>query len=123
MKETKKQIKAQLTNELSRKYRDRISEAEDRAAKWHKKYADACETTYTYRKLVDELKEENESLKEELKQHREWIERMQEFCNLPEDEREEACRTYIGKVRSEKAANEAFTALEGMYSQLFKWVR
>ena len=114
MKENNKKIKAQLTNELSRKFERRITEANERSDYWKNKFVESENKRHELRKEISEIKEEKEQLQIELNQYKEWIDRMQEFCNLPEEERTEAVRTYITEKQSSIAANRAFEKLSSM---------
>jgi len=60
------------------------------------------------------LRDENKTLKQKLSQYEEWVERMQEFCNLPEDERKQAFLTYIDGIKSRKERDEAMKGLSSI---------
>lgn len=118
-KETKKQIKGQVINEVSRRYKTQLLEVEEREKKWRKCWIDACGTIEKFRKHNEELKEENDSLKGKIKQYEEWIERMQEYCNLPDGERESAFKTYLDGIKAKKESAEVLSRLGKMYSTIF----
>lgn len=92
MKETKKQIKAQLTNEISLRFKKRI---------------DVLETELKY--VRSELREcDNQrrkaehtvhKLQDKVEQYEDWIRRLQEFMDMEPDAREKAIADL--KVRSE----------------------
>ena len=115
MKETKKQIKAQVINELNRKFeRDTqyLKERGDRLAQKN------CELSNENDRLIKEnrkFKEENENLKAELAQHKEWIERMQDFCNLPEAERAPAFKTYLDGIGAKAKSDKELAAIGKFY--------
>lgn len=56
---------------------------------------------------IDSLSEENEKLKAELASKSEWIERMQEFCNMSDEDR----KNYIEAEIAKKDAHQAMTIL------------
>ena len=122
MKETKKQIKAQLINEMSKKLDAKFKDVEERATRWKNNYYEACAKCNELAKEKDRLQEENETLKDQLNQHKEWIERMQEFCNLPEEERQSAMKTYIEGIEAKKNADEMFTASASLFKNLFGYM-
>jgi SMC interacting uncharacterized protein involved in chromosome segregation len=69
------------------------------------------------RSKCSKLEESNTELTEKVSQYEEWIERMQDFCNLPENERQKAFATYLDGIKSKTEANEAISNLERMYSK------
>lgn len=96
MKETRKQIEAQVRNKLAKQYNERLDLAnKGKAEAW---------------KNNQDLKEENERLKEKIEQYEDWIERLQEFCNLPEDMRDKAIRKYTTEVKMQEEFNSFMNA-------------
>lgn len=123
MKETKKQIKAQLTNELQKKYDKRLSEAMAKGEEWKKRYFEANDKLNKKCKECKNLEEENEELKQKLDEYKDWIERMQEFCNLPDGEREPAFKEYLDGIKAKKNADESFTAISRLFQPFFSSLR
>lgn len=101
MKETRKQIEAQVRNKLAKQYNERLELA-------NKGKAEAWKAFY---RANQDLKEENERLKEKIEQYEDWIYRLQEFCNLPEDMRDKAIREYTEEVKMREELN-SFTNSE-----------
>ena len=100
MKETRKQIEAQVRNKLAKQYNERLELA-------NKGKAEAWKAFYG---ANQDLKEENERLKEKIEQYENWIERLQEFCNLPEDMRDKAIRKYTEEVKMREELNSFMNA-------------
>lgn len=123
MKETKKQIKAQVVNEVRRQYDQKLQQKTEVIELWKKKYLEVEAVRRDVSKECRLLREENELLKQKVAQYEEWIERMQEFCNLPEEERKQAFTTYMDGIKSRMERDEemkAFGSLFGHYmSMLF----
>ena len=119
MKESKKKIKAQLTNELHKKYDKRLSEAKEKIDEWRKRYFEANEKLNKKCRECRNLEEENEELKQKLDEYKDWIERMQEFCNMPDGERELAFKEYLAGIKAKKEASEKFTAISRLFSPFF----
>lgn len=115
-KETKKQLKAQIINEVQRSYRNKMESYENRITNLSNLFQKEQEHSRKLGKKCAELEESNNELKEKVAQYEEWVERMQDFCNLPENERQKAFATYLDEVRSKAAANEAISRLERMCS-------
>ena len=80
-KESKKQIKAQLTNEINAKFSRQLAEL-------RAKNASLIEECVRRRKEVADLKQENMALKEKVEKLEDWNRRLQEFMDMSPDERE-----------------------------------
>lgn len=115
-KETKKQIKAQVINELQRSYQRKIDSYEERIKRLSDMFQNEQERNRELRSKCSKLEENNTELTEKVSQYEEWIERMQDFCNLPEHDRQYAFKTYLSEIESKAEANEAISNLERMYS-------
>ena len=92
MKETKKQIKAQLINEVSAQYRYKIARLENQIKYMENRLAQQHQETLEYRQRA--LKAE-----EELEKHQDWNRRLQEFMDMEPDARDKAITDL--KVRSD----------------------
>ena len=118
MKETKKQIKAQLINEVNRMYEHKMEALQKSLDTWRnnaKLNADEChKATVEARKL----ERENNELKGKLAQYEEWVERMQDFCNLPEQERHDAFKTYLDGIKAKAEHDQAMASFGNMFSRL-----
>lgn len=92
MKETKKQIKAQLINEVSAQYRYKMARLENQIKYMENRLAQQHQETLEYRQRA--LKAE-----EELEKYQDWNRRLQEFMDMDPDARDKAIADL--KVRSE----------------------
>ena len=98
-KETVKQIKARLVNDVRKQYESKLQDLNNKLIYWKQrsnKYESECEA------LVQDnnrLKNENEILRDKLSQYEDWIIRMQEFCNLKDSERPQAFKMYIEGIQ------------------------
>ena len=115
-KETKKQLKAQIINDVQRSYRNKMESYEERITNLSNLFQKEQEYSRKLGKKCAELEESNNELKEKVAQYEEWVDRMQDFCNLPENERQQAFVTYLDEIRSKTEANEAISRLQRMYS-------
>lgn len=118
-KETKKQIKAQLINELSRKFDERVKDIKASAKRWQDEYLEIQKSSLDLVKKNKELTDENLELKEKIAQYDEWIERMQDFCNLPEHDRQYAFKTYLSEIESKAEANAVLNNLSHLFNNYF----
>ncbi len=87
MKETKKQITIQVTNKLTSKFNIERERQQ-------KRYSDLWALYETEIKNRQKLQEENLKLKEQIEKYDDWNRRLQEFCNMPDGEREKAIETF-----------------------------
>lgn len=92
MKESKKQIKAQLINEVSAQYRYKIARLENQIKYMENRLVQQHQETLEYRQRA--LKAE-----EELEKYQDWNRRLQEFMDMDPDARDKAIAEL--KVRSE----------------------
>lgn len=119
MKQTKKQIKAQCMNELQGRF-DRMNArmlAENQSLHRILKYYK--EENERLSKERNSLKSSNEDLKEKLREYEDWITRLQDFCNLPDGEREAAYKEYMDSLKQKTSANKQFVAMESFYNRIF----
>ncbi len=95
MKETKKQIKAQLINEIAAQYAKREKSLKEYSIFLEKRYNCAMER-------MRKLENENIELKDKVEQYEDWIERLQEFMDMDPDSRDKAIAQF--KVQAERDA-------------------
>ena len=96
MKETKKQIKAQLVNEIAKQYAKREESLKERICFLEERQIRA-------NSRIAELEKENIELKDKVEQYEDWIRRLQEFMDMEPDARDKAIADL--KVRSEISQN------------------
>lgn len=111
MKETRKQIEAQVRNKLARQYKQRLELAD-------KSKTEAWNSFDRVLKDNQDLREENERLKEKIAQYENWIERLQEFCNMPEDMRDKAIQKFVEEVKMQEVF-DTLTDRVGWFSHIF----
>lgn len=88
-----------IRTELSKKYKNQIEQA-------NKEIADLRSKNHS-------LQEENDLLNAQLREKNEWIERMQEFCNMTDEERDRY-------LRDEKDKNDVYQSLQILAAGLGK---
>lgn len=100
MKETKKQIKAQMQNKFAKKEKQIREMYHERLQGLVKacEEAEAKKNEY-YQRAID--------AEEKVRQYEEWIERMQDFCNMSEEDRALAIENY-------KNEKQAFAVLDNI---------
>lgn len=99
MKETKKQIKAQLVNEIAKQFHSRIENLEFRLNA-------QVQMNLDLRKKNDDLLIENIRLKEELEKYEDWNCRLQEFMDMTPEEREKVIQDSKLRVSTNQRLNK-----------------
>lgn len=108
--ETKKQIVARVTNEVSKKYSQRIKDLTENIRFLTTKNSEL------YNNNVELRAKYSEAL-EKIQQYEDWINRLQEFCNLPDNEREDAIKLYL-KEKKNAAARDSILSMIGKYTSI-----
>ena len=80
MKQTRKALKAEIINELAKKYKQ----------KYEKRIEQLANSFSSLRTENRQLRIENDEMTEKILKYEDWIHRLLEFCDLTEDERKEA---------------------------------
>ena len=115
MKQTRKQIKAELINELSAQYKksyeNRIKHLEDNLHV-------SIERCDKLQKKNFELINRNDELEQKVIQYEDWINRLQTWCNLSDDEREKAIKQY----KDEREGSENLKEVMKMFDMYFKFM-
>jgi len=109
-KKTRKEIEQTLRNKLAHKQNEERERQQKRYGELWNKYIAACDERNKY-------KRENEELTEKVQQYEDWIHRLQEFVDMPEDMR----KAEIKKMRDEQKfktylADSEFFKLLGLYT-------
>ena len=105
--ESKKQIKDQLTNEISKRYQNRIKELEDSRNTLRTKIE-------IERKQFRELQEKYLNLAQEVESLKEWNTRLMEFMDMSPEDR----KVYIENMRASQQFNSQMNQLSRMMSYL-----
>ncbi len=85
MKQTKKEIEATLRNKIARQYKEKMDRMQERI---NTLATDYCELQKKYRDTREALSVAEDTIR----QHEDWISRMQEYCNMSEEDREQAIK-------------------------------
>ena len=105
--ETKKQIKAQLRNQISKEYKDRLDRAEQECREAREKF-------FAEYNLKVQAEEKVISLQEELDMYKDWVRRLQEFIDMDPETRE----VEIKKYKEQMVLNDTLERVTN--SDLFK---
>lgn len=122
MKETKKQIKAQLINGVRKQFEYQLQRKDDQIAHIQTLFNREQDRRIELERKNRELTDANLRLREQVEAFKDWTERMQDFCNLPEEERGPAFRTYLDELRTRQQSEESMKGLFdslSVYSSIF----
>ena len=110
MQQNKKQLKAQLTNEISKRYQNRIKELEESR--------NALRTKIEIeRNQFRELQEKSLNLAQEVESLKEWNTRLMEFMDMSPADR----KVYIENMRASRQFNSQINQLSRMMNYLNIW--
>lgn len=105
--ENKKQLKAQLTNDISKRYQNRIKELEDSR--------NALRTKIEIeRQQFKELQEKYLNLSQEFESLKEWNTRLMEFMDMSPEDR----KIYVENMRASQQFNSQMNQLSRIISYL-----
>lgn len=113
--ENKKQIKAQLRNQISKEYKDRIYNVEQECHRTEQKYLATRERMFAEQTLRIEAEEKVALLQEELDKYKDWVRRLQEFMDMDPETRENEIKKYKEQIELEDTFEHAIAN-----SNLFK---
>ena len=71
------------------------------------------------RQVNAQLREENELLKNKVEQYEDWIQRLQEFMDLGENESKEAFKEYLTKLKEDQNIRNAMKGYATMIDKVF----
>lgn len=107
-KETRKQIVEQTRQEVAKQYKAKIADLEERLRR-------ANNGMFSYMKEFGEQQIKINELQEKVNQYEDWIRRLQEYMDMPEDAREKA----LEQERAKFAVNSKLDSMLGVYSRIF----
>ena len=105
MMKTRKQIVEQTRNEVVKQYTAKLQILMERINKLTKDY------DIEKRKRI-ECQERIDELQEKVNQYEDWIQRLQEFIDIPESQREE----YIAHIKEQENANKIMLQIINLYN-------
>lgn len=105
MIKTRKQIVEQTRNEVVKQYTAKLQILMERINKLTKDYDIEKQKRIEYQKRIDELQEK-------VNQYEDWIQRLQEFMEMPESQREE----YIAHMKEQENANKIMRQIINLYN-------
>ena len=100
MIKTRKQIVEQTRNEVVKQYTAKLQILMERINKLTKDYDIEKQKRIECQEIIDELQEK-------VNQYEDWIQRLQEFIGIPENQREE----YIVHMKEQENANKTISKI------------
>ena len=105
MIKTRKQIVEQTRNEVVKQYTANLQILMERINKLTKDYDIEKQKRIECQERIDELQEK-------VSQYEDWIQRLQEFMEMPESQREE----YIAHMKEQENANKIMLQIINLYN-------
>lgn len=105
MIKTRKQIVEQTRNEVVKQYTANLQILMERINKLAKDYDIEKQKRIECQERIDELQEK-------VNQYEDWIQRLQEFMEMPENQREE----YIAHMKEQENANKIMLQIINLYN-------
>lgn len=102
---TRKQIVEQTRNEVAKQYTAKLQILMERINKLTKDYDIEKQKRIECQERIDELQEK-------VNQYEDWIQRLQEFIDIPENQREE----YIAHIKERENANKIMSQIINLYN-------
>ena len=97
---TRKEIEETLRNKLAKSYKVKIDTLQEKVVYWSDKYFELL-------KRYQDLKETVGYLQEQIDQYEDWIHRLQEFCNIPDEEdRKSTVEKFLNEKKFENVLSE-----------------
>ena len=96
------EIREEVRKQMAAKYREEIERLKELAKTRGKAYIEAANR-------IDKLEDENAKMKEKLDAQKEWIERLMEFVNMPEEQRGTAVKEYVEHRQMSEQFKELFS--------------
>lgn len=96
------EIREETRKQVAAKYREEMDRLKDLAKNRGKAYLEATNR-------IEKLEDENAKLKEKLEAQKEWIERLMEFVNMPDEQRGAAVKEYVEHRQMSEQFKELFS--------------
>jgi len=104
-----------LVKQLEHKYASYIDAATKYKELWHK----SVDELGMLRQEYHIIKEKNAKLEESVHNYEDWVRRMQEFMDLPEEQRSEAFKEYCDSLKRSKRFHNMTDAYLSMINRFF----
>lgn len=106
-KQTKKELKAQLTNDIAKRFQTKILNLESDVMHFKTLYVEECKKRTEFENKYNELLEK-------FQQYEDWNIRLQEYANMTPEDRE----MYIEKNKIDKEIQERLNSMTKTYSHI-----
>lgn len=111
----REQERQKLVKQLEHKYSSYIDAATKYKELWHK----SVDELGMLRQEYHIIKEKNNELEESVRNYKDWVRRLQEFMDLPEDQRSDAFKTYCEEMKRSQEFHDLTNVYLNMFNRLF----
>lgn len=105
------EVREEVRKQMAAKYKAEVEQWRKTAQEYRSKWAKASDD-------LREVRDENAGLREKLEAQKEWIERLMEFIDMPDDKRSAAVREYV----TDRRITQEFRDLFGPYFDTLNWL-
>ena len=116
---TTAQIREQERKRLMKQLEQKYSNLTNEKNYYKKLYHKQLEVTTKLRHENQDLKEKNIELEEKVLQYKDWVRRLHEFMELPEDQRSDAFKTYCEEMKRSQEFHDLTNVYLNMFNRLF----
>ena len=110
LRRTDTMAKAKKPNEIREEMRKQMAAKYKQDVEYWKKLAhDRWENYMDVTKRLADMNDENAKLKEQIEAQKEWIERLMEFVNMPDEQRSAAVKEYVEHRQMSEQFRELFS--------------
>lgn len=96
------EIREEMRKQMAAKYKQDVEH-------WKKLANDRWENYMDATKRLADMNDENAKLKEQIEVQKEWIKRLMEFVNMPDEQRSKAVKEYVENKRMSEEFRELFS--------------
>lgn len=111
----REQERKRLMKQLEQKYSNLTNEKNYYKNLYHNQLEDANKLRHENQ----DLKEKNVELEEKVLQYEDWVRRLHEFMELPEDQRSDAFNTYCEEMKRSQEFHDLTNVYLNMFNRLF----
>lgn len=114
-KQTNAQIREQLRNKIAKAYKEKYQQELNSL---YKVKQSLQKYNVELHKDCNNLKLQVEELEQKVRAYEDWIERLQCFCDIPDEEREKAVHEYLSKKKVSKEMQRITTMMRPYFKMI-----
>lgn len=114
------EIRKELRKDMTKSFELKYGYLQDDLERYKKLYNESNERFKSYYKKYNEVKSENEELREKIRGYEEWVNRLMEFMDISDDDkRKQAIDAYCTEQRMRGDMNALLDTYNRIFSNIF----